>query len=645
VRRLICSPLLVLLLLLPWGAAFAAPPAPDVAVAAQEGGGYLVTTPVYTARVGVDGNLHSLLVNGIEFLDDKVPGSAGAAFFVEHPLPLPTVTGDGRTVTATDGTYRILYEFEEGYLTLTLKQTSGKGAAYTLVGSQPVAFVENLIFAGVAAAPAADDWPDVVWRMSTGEFLELRGGSRIWGASQRQVWERRDIAPGKEYTLMLVPGRGEPRTPSLAQLTTLDADFPQPDQVMPAGAPVAVQLKFGNNAAQAITGDLHLRATASNGTVLLEERKPLSCEAHSAVTVPWTLSPQAPDFYAVTASIDLGGGVTQTLTETFGYDVAHLAPTAKAPADFAEYWAKVQAEAKADDVTLTRLEDKTKSTASVIVYRIGFETAGATCFGWLSVPRFPGRYPGLLLLPGERVRHLTPSASLADCGFVVMTLEPTGQPVDGTIKPLITQAYVNLHDPATVGLRAVMVRTLRALAALATVPEVDPNRLGVNGVSMGGAMALILAALDERVQAVAADVPYFCGIEQDKDAAIWPYQEVSDYLKSHPDQQDGVWATLRYYEMANFLDRLTCPALVSAGINDSYSRPATIVALCNKLPGPHVLKLYLGGHEGGGPVHWEAKVRWLGQVLGGPAPVPAAKADAPKAEAPKPDAPAKPENP
>ncbi len=597
-------------------------PAPEVKITAVPDAGYLVTTPVYAARIAADGNLHSLTVKGIELLDDKIAGSAGAAFFVDRPIPLPTVTVDKLAITATDGTYLARYEFDEGFITLTLRHTSPRGAAFTVVCSKQVAYAENTGSAGLAAAPANYDWPDVTVIMPTGEFLEMQHGTRIYGqALGRQVWECSNIAPNTDYTVMLTPGRGEPRTPSLPQLTTLGAAFANFEQLLPGGAPVEITLRFQNNSNQAIATDLALKVVSSDGAVIREERKPLACAAHEAVTLAWSVTPPAPDFYTLTAGANLSGTLKAYLT-TFGYDVGQIAPAAKKPADFDDYWARVQAEAKAGAVKLTRLEDRTRSTGTVTVYRIGLEAEGYSGFGWLAVPKFPGRYPGLLLLPGERVRNLAPNAALADCGFVVMTVEPTGQAVDDPVKPLIGKVFANLHNPAAVGLRAVSLRYLQALEALAGVPEVDANRLSVTGVSLGGALALILAALDERVQAVAPDVPYFCDIEAGKDAAGWPYAEVRDYLKSHPAQQDGVWQTLRYFDAANFTEALTCPALISAGINDTYSRPARIYALFNRLPGPKVLRLYLAGHDGGGSLHWAEKVKWLGQVLGGPAPAP-----------------------
>lgn len=340
------------------------------------------------------------------------------------------------------------------------------------------------------------------------------------------------------------------------------------------------------------------------------------------------LNPTVPDFYTADWSVNLQG-TQKRQSLTFAYQPDALNVPVQAPPDFADYWNRVLADAAAAKVTLTRLEETKRSTGTVTVYRIAMEAEGTVCYGWLVVPKFPGRYPGLLLLPGDRVSYISPNAPLADCGFVVMSIEPTGQEINGALKPLITRATTNLNDPATFGLRAIMVNYLRAVTALASVPEVDPNRLAVSGVGLGGGLSLILGAIDERIQAIAPDVPNYCHIELNRTDPRWPYRWVTQYLRAHPDQEQAVLQTLRYYDAANFAPQITCPVLVSAGINDTYSRPTNIYGMFNRLAGPKAFKLYPGGHEGGGIKHWEEKIRWLTQVLGRPEAIPAAGAGAP----------------
>ena len=87
--------------------------------------------------------------------------------------------------------------------------------------------------------------------------------------------------------------------------------------------------------------------------------------------------------------------------------------------------------------------------------------------------------------------------------------------------------------------------------------------------------------------------------------------------------------TLRYFDVANFTDGLTCPVLISAGLHDLYARPANIYGIANRLPGPHAIKLYDAGHEGGGLAQWEDKIRWLNKIFGAAALPPAAETPAP----------------
>jgi cephalosporin-C deacetylase len=604
----------------------------DVKIAVQDGGGYLVTTTSYQARINADGNLHSFLVNGVEFLDDHTPSSMGASFFVERPIALPTLKQREREITASDGTYTVRYQFDPGYLSLTLRHTNRTGAAYVAVCSPKIAYVENLATNSMAAAPADYNWANAKVTMPTGENLELHGGSRVWGREiDRQVWECSNLVPNREYSLMLIPGRGVPPAPDLGQLTNLSiALLNHPDQLIPAGEAADVRVRLENNSNRAIATEMTVRIASSAGTLLLDEKKPVSCAPHQAATLTWRVAPPTADFYAVTCAVNLDGAPKSAATH-FGFNTPAITGVVQTPDDWREYWDRVQAEAKAADVKLSMLEDSTRSTGTVRVYEVGIQADGFSYSGWLSVPKYPGRYPGLLILPSDRVRSLTPSPALADCGFVVMSIEPTGQSVRANLTPVIARASTNLTNPALFGARAIIIRYLRALTALASVPEVDEHRLAVTGAGLGGGMALLLSALDDRIQAVAPDVPYYCFIEQGSTQPEWPYLEVQDYLHDHPEQRDAVLRTLRYYDAVNFAPRITCPVLISAGIDDPYARPATIMGVANRLPGPHAVRIYRAGHEGGGIRHWEEKMRWLTKVLGGPSPViPTPTLDAPE---------------
>jgi cephalosporin-C deacetylase-like acetyl esterase len=591
-----------------------------------ERGGFAIESKEYSARIGADGNLSALRVNGVDFLAASDQGPA-ASFFVGKPIKLSKVAKVGTTTIEAkdDNTYAIRYTFSEAFLTLTLRHSNRAGAAYVFTASPAVAYVRSRVagLEGTAVAPADLAWGDVRLLAATGEYLDCSGGSSVWGRKiGRQVWERASLASDKEYTLTLWVGRDKPPKPTLSQLTRLTVTPATPNHLVPGGVPVELQARLENNASVDVEAEVLLRVESSQGDEVYKGRRPIRCQAHEAVTLTWdAIKPPAPGFYTVVASAKVDVGNPQESRVTFGYDVTAIAPSAVKPPDFDAYWAAITRQAQAAPVTLRLVEAPRCCTPTVTVYRIEIEADKRKVYGWLSIPKFPGRYPGLLYIPAESVSYVSPNEALAGFGFAVMTLEPLGQDID-KFSPLVEKGFTAATDKDRIGLREAMVAYLRAISAFRDkelAGKVDPDRIAVTGVGLGGSIAMLLGAMDERVQAVAADVPPFCSIELGKDKPGWPYAKAIPALRmAKPKDRDAILQTLRYYDVANVTDKLACPVLLSAGILDPYARPGTVYGVYNRLPGPRDLRLYIAGHEGGGMAHWEEKMRWFVRVLGPP---------------------------
>lgn len=158
---------------------------------------------------------------------------------------------------------------------------------------------------------------------------------------------------------------------------------------------------------------------------------------------------------------------------------------------------------------------------------------------------------------------------------------------------------------------------MKALDLLRARGELDPDRIAVVGVSEGGGLALLVAALRDDVRAVAADAPMLCDFPLSVRSAAWPYTEISGYIQEEPSRRARVESTLAYFDVVNFAPDVKCPALLSVGFHDPVSLPAAVYACANAMPGPtEVQALPEAGHEGGGEEVWEYKLRWLAKVLG-----------------------------
>lgn len=104
--------------------------------------------------------------------------------------------------------------------------------------------------------------------------------------------------------------------------------------------------------------------------------------------------------------------------------------------------------------------------------------------------------PAFVFCPGSRVSKLTPFyrgyiSRLVSAGFRVLLIDYRGwgasEGEPGSLYPLEQVADVR-----------------NGITYLQTRPDVDPDRIGVFGVSMGGAHAVYAAALDERIKAAVA---------------------------------------------------------------------------------------------------------------------------------------------
>jgi cephalosporin-C deacetylase len=127
-----------------------------------------------------------------------------------------------------------------------------------------------------------------------------------------------------------------------------------------------------------------------------------------------------------------------------------------------------------------------------------------------------------------------------------------------------------------------------------------------------------VAALVPDLAGAAPDVPFLCDFPRaitliDSD----PYGEIARYLKVHRDHVEIAARTLAYVDGAVLGRRASAPALFSVGLMDEICPPSTVYAAYNHYAGPKEIVEYpFNDHEGGGPFHEQAKLRWLAERLG-----------------------------
>ncbi len=266
---------------------------------------------------------------------------------------------------------------------------------------------------------------------------------------------------------------------------------------------------------------------------------------------------------------------TQRNPETFQTSVQR-------PPDFDAFW-----QAILDDVNQIPLNPSIehvpmRSTDEVDVYEIHYDTLdGLRIAGWYCVPKasyLPPPYPGLLIVPGY-VSEPTLPKSWAKQGYAAIGVAPRGKlRSNDRYNPGYPGLLVhNIVDPHTYAYRGFYVDACRAVDFALSRPEIDHSRIGVHGSSQGGALTITTAALrSDVITCGAAGAPYLCGFMDSASLThSYPYEEINEYLRLYPEQEELVRETLEYFDGINFAPMIKAPMLVYIGLEDDVCPPET----------------------------------------------------------------------
>ncbi|HLZ08561.1 MAG TPA: alpha/beta fold hydrolase [Chloroflexota bacterium] len=300
-------------------------------------------------------------------------------------------------------------------------------------------------------------------------------------------------------------------------------------------------------------------------------------------------------------------------------------PDPNAPSDLAQFWTSTLAESSRTPLNAT-VEKVDYPVDGLDVRRVTYDGwRGARIVGWFIARQGARAQPTLVFYHGYSGSkgQVYDYLGWAFQGYTVLAVDVRGQSGDssdpgnypgGHVTGWMTQGILSAE---TYYYRGAYVDSVRALDFAVSRSEVDPDRIGVLGVSQGGGLSLAVAALDSRPKLSMPEVPFLCHYRRAVEVSnVNPYLEIAVYCHRYPDRETQVFDTLRYFDNLSLAKNITCPILVTVGIQDLVCPPSTVFAVYNHVSSTDKeLRVYPYGAHEAYPTHHEHKVAWARRIL------------------------------
>lgn len=320
-------------------------------------------------------------------------------------------------------------------------------------------------------------------------------------------------------------------------------------------------------------------------------------------------------FWRCHASVEVDGKIYSSYA-TAGFSPEEIEPTTTLPADFEQFWKEAKAELAEVPVSPVLTLMPERCTDKVDVYHVRIDNIKGKIYGILSKPKTEGKYPAILYVPGAGIRPYSGDLLGAEKGIVTFQIGIHGIPVNldhevyNNLRSGALDNYQvnNLDDRDEYYYKRVYLGCVRAVDFIESLDCFNGTDIAVTGGSQGGALSIITAGLDKRIDYLAAFYPALAdltGYLHDR-AGGWPHMFRNDFTNK-PEKIE----TSKYYDVVNFARFVEVPGWYSWGYNDNVCPPTSTYSAYNVIKAEKELHIFQETQHWTFPEQREQRNTWL----------------------------------
>jgi len=276
-----------------------------------------------------------------------------------------------------------------------------------------------------------------------------------------------------------------------------------------------------------------------------------------------------------------------------GFSPEKLVPYTENPKDFKSFWDDQKDRLAKVPLKYSMKKVEKYCTDDVDYYLIKLDVIDRHCvYAYLSMPKKEGKYPVVMCPPGAGIKTIkepTNKIYYAKNNMIRLEMEIHGlnPEIDAATFGEISDAFNaknnaylenGLDDRDNYYMRHVYLACVRAIDFLVSLPQWDGKNVAVQGGSQGGALSLITAGLDERVNLCVANHPALSDMAGylDNRAGGYPHFNRSNNMFT-PEKVK----TMSYYDVVNFARLIKAKTYMTWGYNDDVCPPTTSYIVWN----------------------------------------------------------------